>query len=152
MLGLTVSKTILDSKCDLETAVAWAVSAKNSLRNVNGYSPNQLVFGKNPNFPNVFDNKLPALKCCTTSEIVATNLNAMQSARKEYLKSEASEKISRALRHQVRTYGDMQYDVGDKVYFTRKVVMIGAKMTRKSHLAINQGFLTLNSGPLPQLP
>ena len=30
-------------------------------QNVHGFSPNQFVFGKNPSFPNVFDNELPAL-------------------------------------------------------------------------------------------
>ena len=120
VLGLTVEKTMLDSNCDLETAVSWAVSAKNSLRNVNGHSPNQLVFGRNPNFPNVLDNKLPAMECSTSSEIVANNLNAMQTARKEYLKSEASEKLNRALKHQVRTYGDVVYQIGELVYFRRK--------------------------------
>ena len=34
ILGLTVTKTLEDTKCDLELAVAWAVSAKNSLKNV----------------------------------------------------------------------------------------------------------------------
>ena len=117
VLGLTVEKTVVDSKCNLDTSVAWAVSAKNSLRNVNGFSPNQLVFGRNPNFPNVFDNKLPALECSTSSEIVASNISAMQSARKEYVRSEASEK--RAMRHQVRTYSDVQYQISDIVYFRR---------------------------------
>ena len=31
ILGLTVTKTIEDTKCDPDVAVAWAVSAKNSL-------------------------------------------------------------------------------------------------------------------------
>ena len=77
VLGLTVSKTMEDIKCDLNLAVAWAISAKNSLKNVHGYSPNQLVFGKNPNYPNACDNKIPALEGKTSSKIVAENLNAM---------------------------------------------------------------------------
>ena len=43
MLGLTVSKTMNDTNCDLDVAVAWAISAKNSLKNVHGFSPNQSV-------------------------------------------------------------------------------------------------------------
>ena len=89
ILGLTVSKTIEDTKCDLELALSWALSANNSLKNVNGYSPNQLVFGRNPNFPNVLDNKLPALEKKTTSENVAENLNAMHSARQNFIKNES---------------------------------------------------------------
>ena len=33
-------KTMEDAKCDMETALAWAVSAKNALQNHGGYSPN----------------------------------------------------------------------------------------------------------------
>ena len=51
ILGLTVTKSMEDIKCDLQLAVSWAVSAKNSLKNVYSFSPNQLVFGKNSNFP-----------------------------------------------------------------------------------------------------
>lgn len=46
MLGLTVSKIIQEPNCDLDVAFAWAVSTKNYLKNVNGFSPNQLVFEK----------------------------------------------------------------------------------------------------------
>ena len=42
-------KTQKDVGCDPETALAWAVSAKNALQNHGGFSPNQLVFGHNVN-------------------------------------------------------------------------------------------------------
>ena len=76
ILGLMVPKVIENCNCSLETALAWSVSAKNSLANVHGYSSNQLVFGKNPNYPNALEDKLPALEASTCSEIVAKNLNA----------------------------------------------------------------------------
>ena len=40
ILRLTVTKFMEDIKCDLQLAVSWAVSAKNSLKNVHGFSPN----------------------------------------------------------------------------------------------------------------
>ena len=43
----TMMKTIQDVGCDKETALAWAVSAKNCLQSHQGYSPNVLVFGRN---------------------------------------------------------------------------------------------------------
>ena len=46
--------------------------------------------------------KLPALECISTSEVVANNLNAMHAARKAFIESESSEKLRRAIRHQVR--------------------------------------------------
>ena len=47
-----------------DTALALAVSAKNTLINHNGFSPAQLVFGRNSNLPNTINDllHLPALK------------------------------------------------------------------------------------------
>ena len=47
VLGEMVEKTIEDVKCSFDIALSWAVSSKNSLHSVHGYSPNQLVFGLN---------------------------------------------------------------------------------------------------------
>ena len=46
MLYETMMKTQEDTKCNMETALAWAVCAKNCLQNVSGYSPNQHCFRK----------------------------------------------------------------------------------------------------------
>ena len=75
----------------MDIAIASAVSSKNSLANVHGYSPNQLVFGYNPNFPSVLTNKLPAMESKTSSEIVLEHLTALHCARKAFVGSEASE-------------------------------------------------------------
>ena len=56
VFGMTVSKVMKDVNCQLEVAVAWSVSAKNCLKHVYGFSTNQLLFGRNPNYPNNFDN------------------------------------------------------------------------------------------------
>ena len=114
-----VLKTMEDSKCTLETAVAWAVSAKNLLSGHQGYSPNMLVFGKNTNFPNVLINELPAMETKISSMTVENNLNAMNNARKAFIEAESSEKIKRALKHKVRSCNDAIFDHGDKVYYKR---------------------------------
>ena len=47
VLGNTMRKIMSDkTNYSLETGVAWAIAAKNSLKNEYGFSPNQLVFGK----------------------------------------------------------------------------------------------------------
>ena len=92
-----------DAQCNLDVDVPWSVSGTNALKNVHGFSPNQLVFGKNPNFLNVNDNLLLALGRSTTSKVVADNFSAMHYARQQCVKSESSEKITRALRCQTRT-------------------------------------------------
>ena len=53
VLKQSVKKVMEDTKRLLETAVSWAVSGKNTLHGHNGYSPNTIVFGKNPNMPSV---------------------------------------------------------------------------------------------------
>ena len=118
-LGTMVRKIIGDTKCTVEVALAWAVSARNSLANSSGYSPNQLVFGQNPALPNVYCNKLPALSSGAGSEIVRNNLNAMHVARQEFIKYESSEKLQRALSHNVRATEGELIKEGDRVFYKR---------------------------------
>ena len=113
-------KTKEDIGCSLETALAWAVAAKNGLQNHGGYSPNQLVLGFNVNIPSVLHDKLPALTTTTQSEMLREKLNALHTARQNFCKAEASNKIRTALRHQTRTYAEQIYRQGDKVYYRRK--------------------------------
>ena len=117
---MTVSKGMKDVNCQLEVAVAWSVSAKNCLKNVYGFSSNQLAFGRNPNYPNNSDNQLPALERKTSSQIVAENLNVMHSARKEFIKNELHEKLKRAMQHNIRTLQDTKYYSDDLVYYKQK--------------------------------
>ena len=104
----------------LEVALAWAINAKNSLQNVYGFTPAQLVFGRNPNLPSVLTDKLPALEGKTTSETVANHLIAKHQARKAFIESEASEKVRRALRHNIRESTTLNYKQGDKVFYKRQ--------------------------------
>ena len=95
--------------------MSWTVSAKNALQNNHGYSPNQQVFGQNPNFPNVLTDSLPALEGVTCSQTIASNLNAMHKAREAFIQAESSKKIRRALRHDVRSSNDAKSEMGDVV-------------------------------------
>ena len=78
------------------------------------------MFGSNPKLPGVLNNKLPALEEFTSSKLIADNLNAMQRAQEAFIRSEASERIKRALRHNIRTSGDTKYFTGDCVYIKKK--------------------------------
>ena len=56
----------------------------------------------------------------TTKKILIDNLTALHKAREAYVASESSEKIHRALNHNVRTRGDIiKYITEDSVYFNR---------------------------------
>ena len=93
ILGEMVKKTLEDTHCSFEIALAWAIRAKNTLHSVHGFSPNQLVFGRNPNLPSFLIDKLPALEGVSTREVIASNLNAMHAARKQFKMCESSEKL-----------------------------------------------------------
>ena len=103
---------------DLEIAVAWAVNAKNCLQMVGGFSPYQLVYGRNPRLPGIMDDDLPALEGTSSEEVIAKHLNASLSARKAFISAEASEKIRRALKGNVRQSRKI-FNEGDKVHFKR---------------------------------
>ena len=120
ILANMINKIIEDTRCSLTTALAWAVSAKNSLSNVYGFSPNQLVFGRNPNFPSILHDDLPALGTKTSSELVAEHLNALHSARKSFIESEASAKLRQALLRKTRTATVLGYENGDRVFYKRQ--------------------------------
>lgn len=102
----------------LEVALTWACNAKNSLSMVYGYSPYQLVFGRNPNLPSVLSSDLPALENVTSSKTFANHLEALHNSREAFIKAEASDRIRRALRSKTRNY-ERSYQTGDKVYYQR---------------------------------
>lgn len=120
IIGEAVCKIVEDTNCSVEVALCWAINAKNSLQNIHGFSPYQMVFGKNPNLPSVLNNKLPALEGVAASHLVAELLNALHSARKEFIKLENSEKLRRAFRAQTRTHSNIQYINGDDVFYKRE--------------------------------
>ena len=120
MLYETMMKTMEDVQCNMETALAWAVCAKNMLQNASGYSPNQLVFGSNVKLPSIESDEPPAVNSMTSSDLVRKNLNAMHKARENFVKSESSDRIRRALKYNVRTYAELDFQPGEKVYYKRR--------------------------------
>ena len=81
--------------------LAWCPNAKNSIANVHGFSPFQLVSGQNPKLPSTFTNKSPALLQYDTSKILTDNLTALDKARQAFISSESSEKIRTTLNNNV---------------------------------------------------
>ena len=67
-----------------ETATSWAVNAKNCLANVQGFSPYQIVYGRNPNLPSNIINKPPALENKTIGEMMKRHLTSLKEARKTF--------------------------------------------------------------------
>ena len=115
VLKESLEKTLADAKFDPEIGLAWAVSLKNSLFNNNGFTPDQLTYGRNINYPTILTDEPPALEYHTTVDVIRQNMNAMHKARTAFIESESSERIRRAFRHNIRTYANETYDSGDVV-------------------------------------
>ena len=119
ILNNNVNRVMKSGSYSLESAIHWAVAAKNSLVNVYGFSPNILVFGRNPNFPTTFINKPPANNPTCLSKYIAENLNAMHEARRAHIQQESAERLRRALSKKSRVYSNTVFCQGDKVYYWR---------------------------------
>ena len=106
-------------KTPLDVLLKWANMAKNSLQMWSGYSSYQLVFGSNPNLPNVLTDKVPALEDGSHSHVYMKHISAIHAAREQFIKTEACERIKRALRHRVRV-NEQVFQPGDRVYYKRE--------------------------------
>ena len=122
ILGQMIEAIMEETKCNVDIAVSWATNAKNSLNNVWGFSPHQLVFGQNPKIPSLLNEevKLSMLNEHTVSKTVADHLTALTTARKKFVELENSNRLKRALQDRVyEAATDMKYVSGDRVYFKR---------------------------------
>ena len=99
---------------DLELAIYWCVAAKNSLINVYGFSPNKLVFGRNPALPTVHSDIPPAQNHSTISSIISQILQVLHSARKAFIQQELCERLRRTP-SKIPDLG--HFASGDSVYY-----------------------------------
>ena len=83
----TLLKMKEDSNCEWETALAWPLSTKNSLINVNGFSLHQIVFGKNIKIPSIYVDQLSA--DLPDKEIVIRHLNVLHAKRQAFITTES---------------------------------------------------------------
>ena len=112
-----------DEEVDLSVALRWAVCARNCLVNNGGFSPNQLVFGKNPSLPNLMgeESSSPASREKGMEEgIVRDTLNAMHKAREVFIRNESCNKIRFTLNKKVREHKFQEAVVGDEVFYKRE--------------------------------
>ena len=72
-----------------------------------------------PNLPSVLTAKLPALRSCTHSQLLAEHLNALHAARTAFIASEASRKIKLAPQKQTRDTSSKSFHLGAQVYHKR---------------------------------
>ena len=118
-LAEMIEKIKEDTGCSSEIAICWATNAKNSMSNVHGFSPQQLVLGYNTYCPGLDDEhiSLSQIENVTPSKIIADNLNAMYEARSAFLRAHNSERLKRALKGRVYKAYETKYFIGDSVYY-----------------------------------
>ena len=119
ILANMIMSTMKESRVSLEIACSWAASAKNSLTNQSGFSPHQLVFGKNPQMPTWLDRNSYQESMCE-EEIIEENMIARQAARDSFIKLENDGRISRVLKHRGHVQDTSNYVAGDSVYYKRE--------------------------------
>ena len=117
VLSEMLDKIIDETDCDISLAVSWCVNAKNSLHNVHGFSPYQLTLRTNPKLPSTLSDKLPALTNKPVSKAISQNLEALHKAQEAFIAAENSERIKRALSHNIHATCQMKYMTGEQVYF-----------------------------------
>lgn len=112
-------RTAAETKSSPEVVLSWAVHAKNSLANVHGFSPYQLAIGYTPHIAGVLNDSIPALENDVVSDFLRDSLSNMSTARQAFMRSESSEKIRRALRHNIRANSNNKFFTGDNVLYKR---------------------------------
>ena len=83
---------------------------------VSGFSPHQLMFGKNVNLPSTMNDQLSA--GYSTNPLIIEHLKALHSSLESFMKAESSAKLRNALRKQTRHTRE-HFDLGQAVYYKR---------------------------------
>ena len=110
-----------EANIGLKMSLSWSVAAKNALYDQKGFSPNQLVFGRNPAFPNMMGELNPAMvEEGNEMQMVRDNLNAMHKSRIIHVQQEAEAKIKKAFKHQVREHKLEEVKINEEVYYKRE--------------------------------
>ena len=101
-----------------QEALGWAIHAHNSYPGTFGWSSFQLTYGRNPKLPGVSRDRLPAL-IGTVTEVEASHLNYLMSAKRNYIEAVNLKKIKTALACMFRST-EREFSNGEKVYYKRK--------------------------------
>ena len=112
-----LDKILEESNCDIDLEVIWPVNAKNSLTNINGFSPYQLPTGINSKLSFNNNAKVPALTSTPINKVICKNLQAIQKAREAFTVTENYEKLRGAHSRNIRTSGVIEYLSEESVYF-----------------------------------
>ena len=94
----------------------WALAIKNATPTSTGFSPAQVVFGKNPVLPSLLEANPAMLREEVLSESLMKNMNALNSARVAYNEALADVQVKRMLKAKLRR-NQTVFQPGDFVYW-----------------------------------
>ena len=98
------------------TLLQWAITVKNSTTTAAGWSPFQVVFGKNPVLPSLLEANPASMKDEVLSKSLEENFNAMNAARISYNQAIADHQLQRMLKAKLRR-NQTVFQQGDQVYW-----------------------------------
>ena len=138
-----------DPQMSDSVALTWALMAKNTLQNISGFSPFQIVFGKTPALPSVYTAGPSGLEEVVMAKNVAENINAMHLAREAFIAGESDKILKAALKDRIYTRG-RSIEIGDWIYFKNKdkwqgPVKVVGKDGKSLFIVRGGKFLTINT-------
>ena len=104
-----------DTECGWETALAWAISAKNYFINVSGFSLHRIVLGKNINLPSIYNDQPSA--DLPQNEIITEHWSVLHATRQAFIATESSKKLKAALQKEKNRQNRKHFDHGSQVYY-----------------------------------
>ena len=138
-----------DPDMSASVALTWALMAKNTLQNISGFSPFQIVFGKSPVLPSVYVAGPSGLEEVEMAKSVAENINAMHLAREAYIAGESDKILKAALKDRIYSRGN-DVKIGDWIYFKNRdkwkgPVKVAGKDGKSLYVVRGGRFLTVNT-------
>ena len=106
-----------DKKLTLDEAVSHAVNAKNMQINRTGFSPRQLMFGKQGVIPGISDGNPSNMEPITESDSFRNEFINRQKAEELFRKVDSNSRIQKVLAQQAHGYNDYKYSEGDSVLY-----------------------------------
>ena len=114
----TVSKLMEeDPKMTLEDAVSYAINAHNTQINRRGFSPRQLMFGKQKVGPGIPDEKPASMQLKRESDSFRTESNNRWRSAELYKRINANHRRQKILAHTSYEYNSQKYSEGERVLY-----------------------------------
>ena len=92
-----------------QIALAWSINAHNTLRNIKGFTPAQIAFGRNPKIPSIYSDTPASMEEVEMSKQVSDHLHGMILSREMFIQAEADQTIKNALKQRFfKTSGEIK--------------------------------------------